>query len=173
MVDEEILREILDSRERRAKKQSVLIDKYNNSLISFTLNIPGSIKDSETYRAIHKEGMGIIEDCLKEKKIKILYKEEEEHSTGREGYLLVDKDSHELKQISIDIEEGHPLGRIFDIDIFNSDNEQISRSDLDSVGRRCLLCDKDARVCMRMQSHTYEDLIQNIHSIWLEYINKK
>ena len=173
MLDEKILIDILDSRERRAKKQSLLIDKYHKPLISFTLNIPGRIKDNEVYRDIHREGMNIIRDRLKIDGIDMICEEEGEYSTGREGYIVVDKDSYDLKRIAIDIEETHPLGRIFDIDIFNSKNEQVSRSDLDSIARRCLLCDSDARVCMREQSHTYEELIQSINNIWLEYISKK
>lgn len=173
MVDEKLLIEILDSKERRANKQSILIDKYKKSLISFTLNIPGRVKDNKVYRDIHIEGMKVIEDYLKSANIEIVYKEEGEHSTGREGYIVADKDGNALKLLTIDIEETHPLGRIFDIDIFNKQNEQISRSDLENTGRKCLLCDNDARVCMRMKTHTYEELIQSIDDIWLEYIRKK
>lgn len=173
MIDEKILIDILDSRERRAEKQKELIDKYKSTCISFTLNIPGKVKDNGVYRAIHKEGMEVIKKTLEEKGIKILYSEEEEHTTGREGYILVDENSGRVKELTMGIEESHPLGRIFDIDIFNRRKEQISRKDLEKTSRKCLLCDNDARVCMRMGSHTYESLIQNINDIWIEYINKK
>ena len=46
MIDKKILKQILDSREARRDKQKELISKYNKSLISFTLNIPGKVKDS-------------------------------------------------------------------------------------------------------------------------------
>lgn len=165
--------DILDSKERRAEKQSLLIDKYNKTLISFTLNIPGREKYNKIYRDIHIEGINIIKKRLNTENIDVLYIEEKEYPTGREGYIVVDDKADKLKKISIDIEEGHPLGRIFDIDIFSRKNEQISRSDLGTRARRCLLCDNDARICMREKNHTYKELIENINKIWLEYIDKK
>lgn len=169
MIDEDILKTILDAKENRAHKQSLLIERYKKSLISFTLNIPGRVKNNPTYSEIHIEGMRVIEGRLKEEDLEILYKEEIESGAGREGYIVVDVDSSKLKAITSDIEENHPLGRIFDIDIFNSKNEQVSRRDLGRESRRCLICDLDARVCMRMRKHTYEDLIQNIDDIWKRY----
>lgn len=169
MLDEKILTTILDAKEDRAYRQSVLLDKYKNSLISFTLNIPGRVKGNSLYSDIHIEGMKLIEKELQANDLKILYKEEREGGAGREGYIVVDIDSYRLKEITSDIEENHPLGRIFDIDIFDKENQQISRTDLGRGSRKCLICDLDARVCMRMRNHTYEDLIEHIHETWKKY----
>lgn len=171
-MDEKIFIDILESREARRDKQLKLINRYNNSLISFTLNIPGMIKDSEIYRNIHKEGIKAIIKTLDDQAINILYNEEIHKNTGSEGYIVVDMDAMDLKKVIVDIEENHPLGRIFDIDIFDFNHKQLSRKDLGSNPRRCLLCDNDATVCMRSKSHTYEELIQRIHDIWKEYENR-
>lgn len=170
MIDDGILMEILKSREDRAKKQKELIKKYKMSLISFTLNIPGQEKDNSLYRKIHKKG---LEEILKEankRNLGIIHKEEIDKSTGREAYLLMDLDSTELKRVTIGIEEKHPLGRIFDIDVFDSVGHQITRRKVGAEPRKCLLCNKEVRICMREKNHTYEDLISAIKDLGESYI---
>lgn len=164
---------ILDSKEKRADKQRSLLEKYNNSLISFTLNIPGVEKDNPVYRAIHIKGLRGIEQTLKRNNISILYKEEKENITGREAYIVADIDSVNLKEMMTDMEEANSIGRIFDIDVFNSKNEQVSRKDINKALRKCLICDKDAIVCMREKNHTYESLIKRINMIWEKHENKE
>lgn len=173
MIDKKILKQILDSREARSDKQRELISKYNKSLISFTLNIPGKVKDSPNYRNIHREGMKAILNKLEEKAIPIIYKESFNKITGSEGYIVADLNPIDLKKITVEIEENHFLGRIFDIDVFDSYHNQISRSDLKTSPRKCLLCNNDARVCMRMKTHTYEELINKIYETWEKYKNKE
>lgn len=164
---------ILDSNEKRANKQRELIEKYKTSLISFTLNIPGRVKDNPTYREIHIEGVRVIQETLKENNISLFHKEERDNKTGREGYIAAEIDAISLKKIMTQLEETHPLGRIFDIDVFNSKNEQISRRHINKSLRKCLICEKDVLVCMREQNHTYEDLIKEINAIWENYKNDR
>ena len=169
MIDEKFVMEILQSREDRRDKQIDLINRYNSTLISFTLNTPGIVKDNEMYRGIHREGMKKISKLLIENRIPILFQKEINKSTGSEGYIAVDIDSIEVKKLLIALEETHPLGRIFDIDVFDNSHKQISRSDLGINPRRCLLCGKDASICAKDMSHSYEDLYVGIQSLWKEF----
>lgn len=168
MSDEKLIMEILQSREDRRYKQLELLENYESSLISFTLNAPGIMKDNEMYREIHKKGIREIVKILNEKNIPIIYFEEINKSTGSEGYLVVDFDPLQVKRLLIELEEEHPIGRIFDIDVFDKHHNQISRSDLDLSPRRCLLCSKDARVCVKEKNHSYEELYNKIESLWKE-----
>jgi len=170
MIDEKQLLEILKSREDRAKKQMDILSIYPYSLISFTLNIPGIIKDSNQYRKIHKAGMEEIIDYLERIQSELKYIEEINKITGSEGYLSVNMDSSILKELMVEIENTHPLGRIFDIDVFDKYHNQMSRSDLGLESRKCLICNKDARVCMREKNHSYEELISRIEKINREYL---
>ena len=90
MDDNRIINEILTSREERAELQKKIISTYNNPIISFTLNIPGAIKDSPHYRSIHNIGMETIRDKLKESNYNIIYFENINKSTGPEGYFSVE-----------------------------------------------------------------------------------
>ena len=165
MVDENLVFEILKSREDRANKQEEILKDYPYSLISFTLNTPGLIKDNESYRRIHTIGKNEILKAIKDKDYRLKNIEEINKATGSESYISVDIDSKELKRITVDIENHHPLGRIFDIDVFDCNHNQISRSDLGLESRKCLICHKDARLCMREKNHSYEDLILKIEEL--------
>ena len=165
MIDDEILINILNSREDRSEKQVNILKDFPYSLISFTLNTPGAIKDNLTYKRIHKEGVNAILNLLEQYKAKVKNIEELYKSTGPEGYISVDMDPLELKRMMVSIENTHELGRLYDIDIFDKNHNQISRSDLGLESRKCLICDKDARLCMREKNHSYEDLILKIEEL--------
>lgn len=169
MIDEKFFMEILQSREDRRDRQIDLLEKYKASLVSFTLNTPGIIKDNDMYRDIHKEGMASIIGLLRENHIGILYKEAISKATGNEGYILVDFEATKVKVLLIGLEESHPLGRIFDMDVFDKDHKQISRTDLNLGPRKCLICSKPARTCIREASHTYEDLYSHVKLLWSEH----
>ena len=55
-------------------------------------------------------------------------------------------------------EEHHPLGRIIDIDIADSQLQPVSSGKL----KQCLLCEQPATICMREANHTYEQLREHI-----------
>lgn len=169
MIDEKLFMEILNSREDRRYNQMIILNTYKSSLISFTLNTPGIVKDNEMYRKVHKEGMESILKKLIQNNITTIYTEEVNKNTGSEGYIVVDFDPLKLKKILITLEEEHPLGRIFDIDVFDKEHNQISREDLNLGLRKCILCHKDAKVCIRERNHALEDLYFKVESIWKEF----
>jgi holo-ACP synthase len=170
-IDMDKFKDILNSREERANKQFELLKKYPNTLISFTLNIPGIIKNSKLYTHIHENGMNTLVSTLKYKNINIFNIETCNKKTGSEGFISVDSNPVAIKELTVDIEDNHPLGRVFDIDVFDKNHNQISRSNLNLDSRKCLICSKDAQVCMREKNHTYEELINKIEVLAKDYLN--
>ena len=61
----------------------------------------------------------------------------------------------------VELENNHELGRIFDVDVFDKNHNQISRSMLNLAPRKCLICEKAAS-CIRTRAHTYEELIKKL-----------
>lgn len=169
MLNEKILNEILEAKEDRRLKQEEIISRYPFSLVSFTLNIPGEIKDSPLYRRIHREGMKELYKLLEKSGGEIIHKEVIYKITGVEGFISVDMYPMLLKVLSISIEESHPLGRIFDIDIFQSNLEQVSRIHISKEPRKCLLCEDSAINCIRLQKHNSKELLEKIQNISIEY----
>lgn len=168
-INEEDFLQILDSREERFKKQQSLNEEYKKTLISFTINAPGIQKDRDSYQNIHQVGYEDLLNVLHINNVKILYKEYLEKNTGNEAFILIDENAEKIKKLTTTIEDNHFLGRIFDIDIFDENMKQLSRTDLNLLPRKCLICQNNARVCIREKNHNYKELINTIDKLWDEY----
>ena len=90
--------------------------------------------------------------------------------TGFEAYLLTSLDCRKAKLTACNIEDTHPLGRLFDIDVIDRQGRPIERSSLGQPQRRCLLCDHEARYCMRSRSHTREEVMRRIEEMVSNYV---
>lgn len=62
----------------------------------------------------------------------------------------------DLKEKTILIEENNKLGRLIDLDVYYNDLGSKSRGHL----RKCLICDKPAYYCNRLNNHSYQELIE-------------
>ena len=82
-------------------------------------------------------------------------------------------DPLEAKKMMVKLEDMHELGRIFDVEVFDKNHNQINRSMLNLETRKCLICEKEARYCIRNRSHTYEALIERIEEIAHKYFSGK
>lgn len=162
---EQVIEEILNAREKRAEMQKELINIYKNTLISFTLNIPGIEKQNPTFTNIHKNGIKLLEEELQKKNIKVLHKTFQNTADGDEGFLVVDAGPWSIKRITTSIEENHKLGRLFDFDVINKNGEQVSRSGIGLHSRKCLLCNNTAKACGRNRSHSVSELLDKIYEL--------
>jgi holo-ACP synthase len=169
MMDMEKLDKILEAKERRSIKQHELINKYKASLISFTLNIPGEHKVLERYTVVHSTGVKLIEQALKENRTELLYIEERNAEAGREAFIVCSSDAVKLKKLFLEIEDKHVLGRLFDIDVFDENFNQISRTQFGKEKRNCLLCDSEAAFCIRNKSHSLYELMIRIDELIESY----
>ncbi len=157
------LPELLDSREKRAAEQERLIEAYRCPLICFTVVMPGSEKLNRESRQIFESGCLAIEDALEGKPV--LYLRELIKRTGCEGYFAVDCDETELKKAMIEIEEYHPYGRLFDIDVIGRSFRPISRKELGHPERECLVCGEVSAVCVKSRRHSTEEVLTAIRKI--------
>ena len=88
--------------------------------------------------------------------------------TGFEGYFVVEGDLLDVKKACCGIENGHPYGRLMDLDILEPVGESVMPVSRDRVGeppRRCLVCDRPARECMRAHTHAFHEIVQIIDKI--------
>ena len=75
-----------------------------------------------------------------------------------------------LKQTSVKLEEGCPIGRFADIDIcLRGGQRSLSRGYM----RKCLICEKDAFVCARQGNHSAGELLDRIQSGAREYFSAR
>lgn len=165
------LAELLQSREERAARQKELLSACGTDgvLVSVTLNIPGAVKDTPSYRAVMETGMQRLAALISSEEI--LHREVRELVTGPEGYLVARGrkgwSAREVKRLTVSLEEEQPLGRLFDMDVMDAGGS-VSRKDLGLPARKCLLCDDDAKVCARSRRHKMEDLLAEIDRLLKE-----
>lgn len=167
------LEEMLRFREEKVRLQEELQKKHNGSVIvALGMNIPGPIKYSpEIYKAF-QAGTKEVADSLSSQGIKVT---DETEVAKKEGCLKILSVEHEdplfVKKIMVDIEETHPLGRLYDIDVYDKEGKGLSREAFGAPVRRCLLCGQEAKVCGRNRSHTVEELYKRVEDIiraWLK-----
>lgn len=158
------LAQLLESRDRRAAHQKDLLEKFpGKSLICLTVQLPGPEKRNETSLKIADAGVAAVREAFT-----IDYEELMDLDTGYEGYFVVSLPPLDAKRIAVGIEDTHPLGRLMDIDVLHvmpGLTGHLSRGDIGLPERRCLLCDRPARYCMRAKTHTTEELLAEIERL--------
>lgn len=148
------LPQMMDCRERRIYIQNKLLQKYRRPVISFCMNIPGPIKTNPQIRAAFLAGKKELLDALRTHEYAVLQEADLTEPTGDEWIAAVDANAEEIKEVTMEIENSHPLGRLFDMDVININNEKLSRPRF----RKCLICDRQAQECARSRTHTVAEM---------------
>ncbi|MFH0349908.1 citrate lyase holo-[acyl-carrier protein] synthase [Leuconostoc citreum] len=75
-----------------------------------------------------------------------------------------------VKRVAVLFESDILTGRLFDVDVMAYHNEkQLSRQALGLPARQCLICDKDAKVCMKLGAHTLTEGYQVINQLYKKW----
>ena len=148
------LQEVLDARERRAWKQRELLRQFQRPVLSFTMNIPGPVKDSSLIRRGFDAGLRRLDKALEQAGLPLLSREERREPTGCELLCAVEAEAAALKAVCLEIEERSPLGRLFDLDVIGPDGQKLARQE----ERCCLVCGKRGRGCASRRVHSLSEL---------------
>lgn len=167
MKDSKILamNRMLEAKEIRYYKIKALTEKYEAPVLSFMLNIPGEDKNFEEAVSFHKKYVEKIKNLLEEKKIKILFEDYQNLITGMEYLAVLDGDGRLIKKLMMEVEEASLGGRLLDLDIYDKDFSQISRSSLGLPERKCIICGDTARTCIKKERHKIEELEERVREI--------
>ena len=114
--------------------------------------LPGSVKRDARSLKVAEAAVEAVREVLAP-----TYKELRDLETGYEGYFLVDAPLLDVKKACCEIENEHPYGRLMDLDVLERVGDTVVPVSRERVGeqpRRCLLCDRPARECMRAHTHT-------------------
>lgn len=160
---------LLASRETRSARQRMLQSKYpGQTLLCLTLVMPGNVKRNVQSLVLSQAALTALIDRFSEV---LTHIECSDLQTGFEAYLLLSLPLQEAKAAACELEDTHPLGRLFDIDVIGEDGVPLSRLSAGRPQRGCLLCGEDARVCMRKGSHSLEDLQSKIDEMINSYVH--
>ena len=167
--------QMLDARQRRAKTQQQLLEQLNRCvLVSITLNIPGPVKNSEAITTVFASVIAELDEALLP--FEKVHQEGFSLGTGMEFYRVLRADALDVKRVCTEFEEGHPLGRLLDIDVVEMVGETpkpISRTALGIPPRRCFICNEEAKVCARSRRHTVLEMQEHIARLVAEYTSMK
>ena len=156
------LSQMLERREQRAVKQNLFLNEHNSPLISFSMNIPGPVKTNSLIRRAFDIGEILLLEGLRKLNAKILAADEVHEDTGDELLLSVSNiPAQELKDLAVSIETSSPIGRLFDIDIIDTNGQKLSREDF----RKCLICQQQAQVCARSRNHSVQELQEAVSNL--------
>jgi len=166
----DLITEFLFDREKRVDYQEKLLKENNNkTLVTIRINYPGIEKSNYITDDIINT---IYNDILTYYNKYIVFKHKYKNKEGIIGHFLFELDFVNVKKEMINIEEEHILGRCLDIDVYTMKNEEvigISRKDLYKKPRKCFICDMDAKICSRSQSHSIEDIKAYFEDIYKKY----
>ena len=167
MIDSKILamNRMLEAKEKRYYKIKDLTECYKAPVLSFMLNIPGEDKNFEEAVSFHKKYVEKIKNLLEENKIKILFEDYQNLVTGMEYLAVLDGDGRLIKKLMMEVEEESLGGRLLDLDIYDKDFSQISRSSLGLPERKCIICGDTARTCIKKERHNLKELEERVREI--------
>lgn len=157
------LEQLLKSRDARAENQSRLMQQYKDKvLLCLTVVMPGKEKRNKNSLIVAQAAIKAIDTTFDKR---IVYKEEKDLETGFEAYYILQGEALGIKKEVCLIEQKHLLGRLFDIDVISKEGVPIARQEVGFAPRKCLICDKESRFCMRNFSHSQEELQSKISQL--------
>lgn len=140
---------ILQAREERAARQKDYL-KNKKTLICFSMNIPGEIKDSSLIRIAFTYGIELLQEALGENS----FQEALISDAGPEAYFLTEQTASDIKMLTMQLETALPVGRLFDMDVFAADGKKLSRPSR----RKCILCGDHVDNCVKSKKHTVDEV---------------
>ena len=158
------LDQLLQARDDRYARQLALTKEWpDRTLVCLTVVLPGPVKRDARSLKVAEAAVTAVREVLAP-----VYKEVYDLETGYEGYFIVDGALLDVKKACCGIENEHPYGRLMDLDVIEPVGETVVPVSRDRVGeepRRCLLCDRPARECMRAHTHSFGEIVQTIDKI--------
>ena len=153
------LEDILAAKEARSTRQREFKEKHEGLVVSITINMPGSIKDTPVLRRLRDYAVQEVK-----KQFQVLAEEQVNLLTGPEALLAIDNEGWLVKKAVMKIEETHPFSRLLDIDVFDRAGMLLSRRDK-GKGRGCFVCGGDFVLCRREGRHSQEDLLGVVRNL--------
>lgn len=160
------LQDILQRREARAQRKKELPVGKKQCLISFCMNIPGERKSFPLARRGFEEGLSMLRESFG---AKIVFCEEYHGVAGDEALLVIDAEAPEVKRKTVALEQGHPFGRVWDMDVLDAAGNSLSRTAFGFPPRSCLICGGNAKACGRSRRHPVEEALAAVCDLLESY----
>lgn len=105
---------------------------------------------------------------------RVILREDISHEmTGSQAFFLLNLPADRIKKKMTEIEEYHPLGRLFDIDVIGPDGVPLSRTQFGLPARTCMVCGENAKICARSGAHSAEIIAYTLNDLVHSYFRDK
>lgn len=172
MSNDNIRENILAAREKRAFLRQQCVAAGSGAL-SVSLNIPGYPKCTPLFSAFFDQILSEIKRFFCAQRIALATDREFCLDDEAGNFYLVPLQSgaslSSIKSSGEIFEETHPLGRMIDIDVTDQHGQPVSSHKCKS----CFLCEQPAIVCMREQTHSYQELRAAIALRMKDYLQQQ
>ena len=155
------LEDILRARDARAAAQRRLLHAYHLPLVSFTMNIAGPVKSSPLIELAFDAGLEALYGALGRPTAAEVIRP----ATGCEALLVYDRPAAAMKAACLALETTAPIGRLYDLDVLDTDGSKLSRSE----PRTCLVCGGPVAVCSRSRAHGLEAIMGRTNAILMDF----
>ena len=159
---------LLEVREQREKHLQDAFGHNLPSVIMLTLNIPGTEKTPDGAETLFHWGKQQLEKTLSTV-ICFEYRD----NAGWFAVLSCSEPPESVKRGTIEIETSIPAARLLDIDVYNQEHRQLSRTMLGLLQRRCLICHRAAVECIRNKNHASTEIQNAVMRILAQFITSK
>jgi len=163
------LEHVLAARERRSARQTAALARFDTPLVSMTVVMPGPVKDGPLPRRALAVAIQELDAVSSARNWPVLSREVWWQETGPEAMYVIDAEAQLLKTATVELEDQHPIGRLWDLDVIAPGPRLLSRKQLAVPARRCLVCEGPAYDCGRSRRHPLEELLLTIGKIVHEY----
>ena len=155
------LEDILRARDARADAQRRLLRTYRLPLVSFTMNIAGPVKFSPLIELAFDAGLEALRTALGQPVAAEIIRP----ATGCEALLVYDRPAAALKAACLTLETATPVGRLYDLDVLDTDGNKLSRIEQ----RTCLICGGPVTVCSRSRAHGLDAIVNRTREILMDF----
>jgi holo-ACP synthase/triphosphoribosyl-dephospho-CoA synthase len=139
--------------------------RFGKPLICTTVVMPGPIKDAALPRRVLTEALRNLDRMFNRRRWHVVAREVLWESTGPEALHVVDADAGLVKSATIELEDSHALGRLWDLDVIGPGPRVVSRKELGHPARRCLVCERPAFECSRSRRHPPQELTRAMQAV--------
>lgn len=165
--------DILLLKEEKSRLQQAAAAKYRSNIVALAVNMPGKIKKSPLIMDFLYHGLQQIRALLSAHNLEICYEAVHPLSAGPFAILAVSGEAAHIKKLTVQLEEAHAYGRLWDMDVYDCEYRQISRSELALSPRSCFICNQPAAVCVYARKHSPEELLTAAQTLLNEFAHEQ
>lgn len=160
--------QMLAARKRRAAPRHPALAGFAKPLVSLTV-VPSPLHDGWLRRRVMAEALRQLDGVVTSKRWSVLSSKILWQEPCPEALFVMDVDARLLKWATVELEDQHSMGRLWDLDVIAPGQGRLSRRELGFPARRCLICEKPAHACSRSRPHPPEELWKTIREMVQDY----